>query len=223
MIDGTTAHIEPVELAQLLEAVDPAVVLAPPRVLRRIIKRDRKLPGIGLQVPHRKTYVIGRDALFRLTSEAELQLESGRQLPQRVILINRPDPERLATLPRGEVLLKYWRLLFHSRVHIALEQRIECGKLTDAGIRERIHRIGQTEFDEVRVVLEQENFLLPPKNDGSYYVEFVALYLDLAYFAPHLLLRYFPSLRDRADIRDIFAGDLNAESLLAVTRLNGSH
>ncbi len=57
MSDAVDAALELAELRHLLETADAGAVLAPPRVLRRIIKRDRKLPGIGLQVPHRKAYV----------------------------------------------------------------------------------------------------------------------------------------------------------------------
>src|SRR5258708_39114249 len=107
---GVHAPLELAELRHLLETADAGAVLAPPRLLRRIIKRDRKLPGIGLQVPHRKAYVIDRAALFRLADEADLQLGPGRRLPETVTLIARPDVERLAALPRHEALLKYWRL-----------------------------------------------------------------------------------------------------------------
>jgi len=222
MSDAVDAPLELAELSHLLETADAGAVLAPPRLLRRIIKRDRKLPGIGLQVPHRKAYVIDRAALFRLADEADLQLGPGRQLPETVTLIARPDVERLAALPRHEALLKYWRLLFHSRVHIALEQRVKEGKLTEADVRARIHRIGQTEFDEVRGVLRQENFVLPPRHDTTYYIEFVALFLDLQHFTPSLLRRYFPALRERADIRAILAQDLDVQAVLQATRLAGS-
>jgi len=222
MSDAVDAPLELAELSHLLETADAGAVLAPPRLLRRIIKRHRKLPGIGLQVPHRKAYVIGRAALFRLADEADLQLGPGRKLPETVTLIARPDVERLAALPRHEALLKYWRLLFHARVHITLERRVQEGKLTEADVRARIHRIGQTEFDEVRGVLRQENFVLPPKDDTTYYIEFVALFLDLQHFTPSLLRRYFPALRERADIRAILAQDLDVQAVLKATRLAGS-
>src|SRR5262249_42659290 len=49
------------ELGRLLRAADPAALLVPARLLRRVIKRDRKLTGLGLQVPHHKSYVLGRE------------------------------------------------------------------------------------------------------------------------------------------------------------------
>ena len=41
--------------------------------------------------------------------------------PERVILLERPSGEILQQWPRGEVLLYYWELLFHARVHEAFE------------------------------------------------------------------------------------------------------
>src|SRR6516162_11921121 len=102
MLDTVFMPLSVADLDRRLRAVDPAVSLVPPRLLRRVIKRDRKLPGIGLQVPHRKAYVIDRAALFRFADEADLQLGPGRKLPETVTLIARPDGERLAALPRHE-------------------------------------------------------------------------------------------------------------------------
>ena len=44
---------------------------------------------------------------------------------------------------------------------------------------QRIHRIGETEFDEIRLVLRQDELLLPPHDDRETYVEFAALWLEL--------------------------------------------
>src|SRR5437660_10612567 len=153
MADEANAHIELAELKRLLEAADPGAMLVPPRILRRIIKHHRHLPVIGLQVPHRKTYVVDRETLFTIADPAELELEPNRQLPQTVVLISSPDPERLAVQPRGEALVGIWGMLFHGSIHAALERRVEEGKLTEEGARARIDRIGRTAFDEIRVVL----------------------------------------------------------------------
>ena len=65
------------ELQQVLYRVDAAVLLVAPRILRRVIKLDRELPGIGLQVPHRKSYVLERVRLFRFVAPYELDVEPG--------------------------------------------------------------------------------------------------------------------------------------------------
>src|SRR5437764_14758477 len=109
--------LAPDELSQILADTDPAVLLVPPRLLRRIIKHDRKLTHLGLQVPHRKSYVIARSALLELATRAELDVSEARELPETLILLCKPSAEGLAKAPRGPTLLKYWRLLFHARVH----------------------------------------------------------------------------------------------------------
>ena len=64
MTDTDPAPLDCAELGRLLAAADPAAVLVPPRLLHRVIKQHRRLPGLGLQVPHRKTYVLDREALY---------------------------------------------------------------------------------------------------------------------------------------------------------------
>src|SRR5438067_11212522 len=95
------SRLDAAELRRLLRAADPAALLVPPRLLRRVIKHDRHLPGLGLQVPHRKSYVIGRDALLALAERDELGVPPGRELPPNVVLIARLDPDRRASRPRG--------------------------------------------------------------------------------------------------------------------------
>src|SRR5262249_54671969 len=123
MPESASAPLDVTELERRLLAVEPAAVLTPPRILRRIIKHDCRLPGLGLQVPHRKTYVISRDSALAIAGREELELAAQRELPHVLILIAKPTAERLAETPFGVQLVKYWRLLFHARVHIALAVR----------------------------------------------------------------------------------------------------
>src|SRR5438876_627137 len=59
----TSPPIGAATLQKLLTDVDPGALLVSPRLLRRVIKQDRQIGGVGLQVPHRKPYTLGRDAL----------------------------------------------------------------------------------------------------------------------------------------------------------------
>ena len=172
MLDTVFMPLSVAELDRRLRTVDPAVVLVPPRLLRRVIKHDRKLPGIGLQVPHRKCYVIGRDALFAIVGKADPDVGPDRDLPTMVVLLPRPDPDWLRDHPPERVLVKYWRLLFHSAIHRA----IDASGLTPKEIQARIREIGEAAFDEIRAVLRQEQFLLPPADDAMVYEEFAGLY-----------------------------------------------
>src|SRR5215472_12937879 len=78
------------ELQEILSAADPAALLVSPRVLRRVIKQDCGIAGIGLQVPHRKTYVIGRNALLALADREELGVSAARELPETLVLLGCP-------------------------------------------------------------------------------------------------------------------------------------
>ena len=94
MLSSASNNHPVVELEQNLRAVEPALRLVSPRVLRRVIKRDRNLPGLGLRVPHRKSYVIPRDRLLTLAELPELGLEPSNDLPSMVVLMEQPAPGR---------------------------------------------------------------------------------------------------------------------------------
>jgi hypothetical protein len=221
MTNGS-ASLTVVELERRLLAVEPATVLVPPRILRRIIKHDCKLPGMGLQVPHRKSYIIGREKALAIAGREELEIHADRQLPETLILLARPDGEKLNQRHAGVTLVLYWRLLFHARVHLAIAQRWRVKPPNEIELRRRIHQIGFTEFDEIRTVLRQEHFLLPPGDERTAYEEFAALYLELTYFAPGLVSRYFPALQDRGATNRLLAQEMNHRDFYQATRLEGA-
>src|SRR3954451_17859801 len=101
MTDCDAPPLDLAELRRVLRTADSAAFLVPPRILRRIIKHDRQIAFVGLQVPHRKTYVIGREALLKITTRDELEIEPDESIPAAVILIARPDGELLPKMPRG--------------------------------------------------------------------------------------------------------------------------
>jgi hypothetical protein len=215
----------PLDLAQLeraLRSVDPAVCLAPSRILRRVIKKDRQIVGLGLRVPHAKSYVIRRDTLLKYATREELNLPADRELPEIVILLVAPEASKLADSNNDDILTRYWRLLFHARVHLALDERIAEGRLSVAGVRHRIQQLGQAEFDAARVVLDEEDYLLAPRDDRSSWIEFAAVYLELDAFAPGLRERYFPGLKEGGVIDTLLAEDLNSSDLVKKTRPPGA-
>src|SRR5262249_16703786 len=157
------------ELEERLIAVDAGVVLAPSRIVRRVIKKHARLAGVGLQVPHRKSYILRRDELFAIVSREELDLAPERSLPPTVVLLPLPAAGKLAVLPRGDLLRKYARFLFHVHIHRAFHLRRRDGHLSAKTMRDRIRLLGATEFAEVKAVLTQEHFLLPPGDDVQVY------------------------------------------------------
>jgi hypothetical protein len=215
-------HLTLSELQRLLTAADPAALLIKPRLLRRVIRRHGGAAGFGLLLPHAHSYVIDRASLLALVGRDELGLAPDQPLPPTVILLPKPEADDLAAAAPGAVLVRYWRGLFHARVHIALDQRTADGKLTDADIRNRIERLRETEFDEIQTVLRQEKALLPPEDDRTVYTEFVALALELRSFDPAGLHLYFPAIADWKAVDALLAEEVDAEALFAATRPQGA-
>lgn len=208
-------------LERSLAASEARPILIDERLLRRVIKRHRRLPGFGLQVPHARCYVIPRAALTSILSREELGRDAS-DLPEDVILLPRPDARDLAASSADEARVALWRYTFHARVHLEIERAERDGKLTPARLRERAHRIGQTELDEIRRVLLQDDLLLPPHDAIDTYAEFAALYLELTHFAPHLVREVFPTLEDRSDVDAAIAMDVDAARLLEACRPGGA-
>jgi hypothetical protein len=220
--DAHAARISLVELERALATVEPAARLVPPRLLRRVVRRHTSLPGIGFRVPHSKTYVIPQADLWEIADRSEISFDPGVKLPETIILLERPDVELLEQWSRGEVLLYYWQLLFHAWIHGEFH-RVAGDRHFDAThVQQRLTALGNLEFDEIRNVLLQERFLLPPYDDGSAYIEFAAVYLGIRYFQPYLMASFFPALQSLETIDAIIAQDIDAGRLLEATRLPGT-
>lgn len=220
--DGEAFGLGPEEMARAVRAVDPAAIVVLPRILRRVIKQHCDLGGFAYKVPHRKSYVVARETLLEIADHWELGIGEHETLPERVILIARPDRRKAASMTAAEALTRCWRLLFHAHVHLALEQRIAAGQLSAPEIRRRMLRLGLTEFAEIGNVLRQEGMLLPPFDDRNVYVEFAATYLELRFFAPSFLQRYFPALEDLSVVDRVLAQDVAAAELFRAARPAGA-
>ena len=131
------------------------------------------------------------------------------ELPDPLILLGRAASGARADSSDSVVLTRYWRAVFHARIHIALEANSNGGELDAASMRERIDRIGQIEFDEVRAMLRHDDLVLPPYDDREVYIEFAALYLELRYFAPGLLVSSFPGIAQFEALDAMFGADLD--------------
>lgn len=201
-----------------LKDVDPTAFLVLPRVLRRLIKHEHDIPGFGWKVPHRKSAVLPRRQVIEFVEPDELGIDDIRQLPETVILVTRPDEKQLAELSIQDLMHRAWRLLFHARIHKALDAL----KLTQNQVRERIDRLGQVEFDEIHAVLKRERFLFPDSSLIDVYVEFVAVYCEFRKFAPHWVRTYFPSLLDWESVDELISEDVDFHSLFTETQLVGA-
>ena len=175
--------------------------------------------GLGLYVPHRHCYTLSSDRLLMIVERAELHLSPSADLPPNVILLAAPaDASELSSLSADEVWHNYWRLLFHSRVHVELERQVSEGILTEERIESRVREIGLTEFAEIQAVLQREDLLLPPRLNRETYIEFAAVFLELSYFSPQELSWYFPCLRDWERIKRLLGEDVDHARLFHATR-----
>ncbi len=203
------------EIERCMEGTGNGVVLVPERLLRRVIKRHLHLPGVGFDVPHPSSYSIDKRELLAIVDEAELG-KSVAALPDAILLLPRPEPD--PTRERDEVVVSLWRASFHASIHRELEHKIKAGGLSDALVRSRIHQIGPTEFDEIRLVLRQDDALLPPEDDARAYVEFAATYLELRAFAPQSIIHIFPALSDLVATDRTLALDVDDRAIYDRTR-----
>ena len=192
--ESPASRLTPEELQNAVRAADPMAFLILPRICAALIKQDRRLTGFAL-IGRRtgRAMSLAARRFWKSSTRRSLVWTSLPRCRKRVILLARPGPREFADTPAATLLIRCWRLLFHARVHVALETSMAAGRLTPAIVRGRIQAIGAAEFDEIRMVLGQEELLLPPRGDESTYAEFVATYLESAAFCPErFCLAFFP-------------------------------
>ena len=212
-----TETIDQARLQDALRAVDPAALLLPRRILRRVIKRHRGLGGLGLGVPHRKSYILARDELLRLATADELEIADPEKLPATLCLLQQPYALELAQMPAGHALRNTWRLLFHLHVHLRLD-----GTFTPEKVRAAVRRLGQVVFAEVHEVLRQEDYLFEGDGLVAIWTEFAAVFLELYHFAPRRIAQFFPAIEDPKRVYDDLTQDFDAEKAFHDTRLAGA-
>lgn len=210
------------QASNALRNAEPTAFLVQPRVLRRVIKQEWDLPALTVQVPHRKSRIVSRNTVIRHVDWDELGLEANAELPERAILIARPDDKNLESMSLGQLKLQIWRLLFHARIHDVFDQLQQDGTLTTADYRQRIDQLGQVEFDEISSVLKREHFIPVETSPADTFIEFAAVYSELKWFSPHCLGAYFPSFSDFRPVDRLLQQDVDVEELFISTRLEGS-
>lgn len=206
------------ELQPLLQKVEPAALLVPPRILRRVIKQDKRLGGLGLSVPHHTSYTIDRDRLLTLALPRELGIADGSTLAPTLLLFAEPNPR----WPIAHQFVACWRLLFHAEVHRVYDRLRAAGQLEGEALQRRLACLGPVAFEEARDVLRQENRLFAPDDDSAVFIEFAAVYLELRHFDPRRLGQFFPALLDLAAVDRMLDLDVESEALLRRTRIEGA-
>ncbi|MGF1583346.1 MAG: hypothetical protein ACFCD0_28840 [Gemmataceae bacterium] len=211
------------ELERALTAVDNAVVFVKSRVLRRVVWFHYESQMNSFQLLRFESYVVNKRELLKLAHPRDLPAAAATgSLPEQLILIAYPSGKTLHRSSEAELRRHYWRILFHSRVIIALRNRFAGLSNATAHVNKMIEKIGQTEFAEATKVLHQEEYLFDPQDTLEAYVRFVALYCELQAFEPELLPIYFPALEDREDLDGLLAEDVDSHAIFDSTRPEGA-
>lgn len=206
-----------------VRAAEPAVLFIEPRILRRVIKQDRRLTGIGFQVPHSHVYTIERERLLVIAERPELDLSPAAELPRSVILLSRAELDgEVSSLTTDEALHWYWRQLFHARVHIALEEQLASRQPDEAEIDRRVRELGAGPFAEIQQVLVRDDLLPPIHTAAAAYVEFAAVALELKWFAPDERQYVFPAIDDWERVDSLLEVDVPGAALYQQTRPAGA-
>ncbi|MEX2167828.1 MAG: hypothetical protein WD851_00835 [Pirellulales bacterium] len=202
-------------LQDVVHGIEPAAILVEPRILRRVVRLDRRLQGQWLLIPRRECYTIERDRLLAFVDREELEIPLGVELPRRVILLSRPnEPDPTDTAAEQSQIHEYLRLLCYGCVHLELENQAARHPAPEDWGAERRAQIGEIEFAEIRAVLLKEGYLFQTPSDFDTYVEFAAVYLELRYFARHELRWYFPNIDDWHAVDQIVSQDIDHRQLI---------
>lgn len=204
-----------------MTAADPSAVLVPPRLLGRVVRRDRGLTFFGPSV-RVTTYVLSGRSFGSILGGSEPGRSRREPWPETVLLVAGPEPGELEDTPSPLILLETWRRLFRARVQAEVQRSIDSGAIDGRGLAARIEAVGRTEFEEARTVLAQDGALLPPHTDAAAYQAFAAAFLDLTFFAPGMRAYTFPAIEDPSAVVALLAADVDGEKWFAATRLAGA-
>src|SRR5205085_7882306 len=106
LVTTTSSSLNLAALQSMVFRVEPSALLIEPRILRRIIRLDQRLPGLGPSVPHQQSYVIERDRLLAFVDRFELQMRPGTDLARTVVLLARPDEDEFDTPENAEKVVR---------------------------------------------------------------------------------------------------------------------
>jgi len=209
----------PLHIEQALREAVPEAVFAAPATVRRIIRADLDLPLLRPRIPHRDGIVLSPQRLLELADDV-WALPS--DLPERIVLLARPDQAQFADRGDQSLLREYWRRLFHGCIDLAAREMLADEAADGSDFRGLVARIGETPFQEARTVLGQESLLRDPQDRREAMAEFIAVVLELASFSPYLLPVWFPAVEDREQLIDLCDGLVDGRAILQRTRPPGA-
>ncbi len=180
------------------------VFLFHPRVLERLVRRDRGQGWSSLAVPALGHYLIARPVFLHSLEDENpdaLAVIEGLSLPDWIILLPTPSAQELANDAAERLLRRYWGRRFEAEVARAWQTtRHDNQDSDDFGGRGLAQRIGEPAFREVRTLLEQDQRVVLDLDDDALCRQFVGFVTYLRYFAPGVRAYCFPAIADWGDL-----------------------
>ena len=176
------------------------VFLFHPRVMERLVRRDRE-PGLSrLAIPSMSHYLMPRSVFLRGLEDENpdaLSVIEGLSLPEWVILLPTPSARELATSDPDCLLRSYWGRRFEAEIARTWQiTRSDNPDHDTFGGRGLAQRIGEPAFREVRELLEQDQWVVLDLDDDALCRQFVGFVTYLRYFAPGTRAYVFPAIGD---------------------------
>jgi hypothetical protein len=194
-------------ITRVVQAVEPRARLVPQRLLRRVIRRHFDLSA-GAKAPHDFVFELPGELVRELLGDADFDTST----PSIILL---PLPKDDEPVSADEFLLGCWRNLFHA----AIDRSVPGG---NSGFADDRRLFNATVLHEIRVVLESERRLPPPADESILFREFAALFLELHYFAPHLVGTFFPGFTHPEAVVRFLEARVHAAALFDATRPAGT-
>ena len=205
-MDEAPTPFDAFAVERAIQAAAPAVLFASPRLVRRIIRADRKLPLAMARTPHRDIAVLDSR---RLAEVADDVIALPADVPDRVAVVARPAADRRDAVSDEATLREYWRLGFHALLDLESPAAIARTGVSAAEV------LSPGAAAEAREVLVREGLLDRDATDSGLLAEFIAVFLELRCFAPQAVAAWFPAIDDPDTIAERLAALVNAENLLA--------
>lgn len=176
------------------------VFLFHPRVLERLVRRDRGHGLSSLAIPSLGHYLIARPVFLHGLEDENpdaLAVIEGLSLPDLVILLPTPSAQELVVGDPDRVLRIYWGRRFEAEVARAWQiARNDNQDEAIFGGRGLAQQMGEPAFREVRELLEYDQRVVLDLDDDSLCRQFVGFVTYLRYFAPGTRAYFFPAIRD---------------------------
>ena len=106
-------------------------------------------------------------------------------------------------------------------MRLELDNRWAHDPASERVAAQRRTQLGDAVFAEIRSILLQDDRLFQSPSDLETYVEFVASYAEMRYFAPREMTCHFPGVQDWQRVDDIVRQDLDHRKVFDRLRLHG--